>query len=91
MFSTNKDNKAFEVFPKHLGAKLVVTKVYYFNYHYYFFFFTSIFPASKPFLRPCCSRALSFSVHFNEKPSISALFNQPTAKAELKEYCFNFS
>ena len=26
MFSTNKDNKAFEVFPKHLGAKLVVTK-----------------------------------------------------------------
>lgn len=91
MFSTNKDNKAFEVFPKRLGAKLVVTKVYYCNYYYFIIFFTSIFHASKPFLRPRFSRAFSFSVHFNEKPSISALFNQPTAKAELKQYCFNFS
>ena len=38
MISTNKDNKAFEVFPKHLGAKLVVTRVYYFNYHYFYLF-----------------------------------------------------
>ena len=38
MISTNKNNKAFEVFPKHLGAKLVVTRVYYFNYHNFFFF-----------------------------------------------------
>lgn len=42
MFSTNKDNKAFEVFPKHLDAKLVVTKVYYCNY-YYFVIFSRVF------------------------------------------------
>ena len=50
MISTNKDNKAFEVFPKHLGAKLVVTRVYYFNYHYYFFFSQVFFLPHSHFL-----------------------------------------
>ena len=39
----HKDNKAFEVFPKHLGAKLVVIRVYYFNHHYFIIFLHEYF------------------------------------------------